>query len=809
MNTRDTKLFNCYTQGQRSAARVLFIVWLLTSCSPDTTLAAPEGTAGAMVSATATSSPDQSAPGALALPPASGPAMEHALQQRMSQRAVLDKGRDLLRTSSQVTPVGEHLSFQARGGEQVRFQYEAGQWRAEVSSHMGAFSRRAVFPVVCSLGEDVASSLEVLSRYPSWYSQRQIHVIDRNVVPTLGEAVYLGELGLKGGGGGETSGSVQAMIDDDLIREAGWGSLEKVQDLLKKGANIEAKSKSSEGRTPLLIAAKRGRLEVVQRLKELGADIEAKDDKLGVTPLYFAAYNGCLEVVRYLAGVGANIEVKENSRGATVFHAAAQQGRLELMKCLKELGADINTRNDHDATPLYIAAYNGCLEAVRYLVGVGANIEAKESTIGATPLSGAAQEGHLAVVQYLVEQKAEIEAKSHIGSTPLWAAAHEGKLDVVKYLVEQGAEIEVRSDGGIIPLQVAAQNGHQEVVRYLVEHGANIEVRQEGTRATPLFSASQEGQMGVVQYLVEQRADIEAKNHTGSTPLWVAAHKGKLDVVKYLVEQGADIRARDCSDVTPLQAAARNGHQEVVAYLKRQDDNIRWANMLDEDDYILLRTMLQNNQISSNERIEKGGIRRPLLHWACCEGKPKLVAELLYGRAEQRVGNLGDLTGIERIAVTSSDLLVDIETPDANGFTPLHYAARGGYREIVEILVEYKEIIKENSVEPGIPLKYTEYVDSIVMYVNRPTNPGGQTALQLAKVHRRDEVEAYLKSIRKRGIYYCLGCANYSPVSGVTVSICGSGGGVQMDRAADVMPKNRLFNKYRVWTGVMQQRVRS
>ncbi|MEM7382813.1 MAG: tetratricopeptide repeat protein [Bacteroidota bacterium] len=116
-------------------------------------------------------------------------------------------GRHRLRTSPQVSPVSEQLSFQARGGEQVRFHYELGQWRAEVLSRIGNFARQSVLPVVCSQGEDVASSLEVLNNYPSWYSQRQIHVIGRNVLPVLGKIVYLGVSGLKGGGGGEASGS--------------------------------------------------------------------------------------------------------------------------------------------------------------------------------------------------------------------------------------------------------------------------------------------------------------------------------------------------------------------------------------------------------------------------------------------------------------------------------------------------------------------------------------------------------------------------------------------------------------------------
>ncbi|MEM7383036.1 MAG: hypothetical protein AAF400_01805, partial [Bacteroidota bacterium] len=110
MNTRNMKQTNCYSQGHRSAARILFTVWLLTSCSPDATLAAPEG-GRAMV--TTTIAPDPSAPGALMPPPASGPALERTLQQRTNQRAVLDKGRDLLRTSIEVTPLGRNLSFQA------------------------------------------------------------------------------------------------------------------------------------------------------------------------------------------------------------------------------------------------------------------------------------------------------------------------------------------------------------------------------------------------------------------------------------------------------------------------------------------------------------------------------------------------------------------------------------------------------------------------------------------------------------------------------------------------------------------------
>ena len=226
MKTNTSKERSFYTQGQQRIARILLAAWLLAIGSPEGALAVPKRQ---MVPATTTSpgepslasTPPTPLPGGiLQLPPdspgvfwgdsvASSPSIDAALQERMGQEAATDEGSDLLRTSPKVFPVEENWTFQAREGESVRFHYQMGQWHAEVSSHIGAFSRRTVLPVVCSQGADVASSLEVLSKYPSWQRQRQIHVLDRNLCPTLGKVVYVGALGLRGGGDGEASESIE------------------------------------------------------------------------------------------------------------------------------------------------------------------------------------------------------------------------------------------------------------------------------------------------------------------------------------------------------------------------------------------------------------------------------------------------------------------------------------------------------------------------------------------------------------------------------------------------------------------------
>ena len=194
MNTNTSKEKSFYTQGKQCIVRVLLSIWLLTSYSPGSTLAAPEH----QTAMEGTRKNTLSMPfGGFWSP---DPATENTPQQDISQEVVPDQEGQLLSTFPEASPVEENLFFQARGGESVCFHYHQGQWRAKVSSRIGPFSRQTVLPVVCSQGENVASSLEVLSRYPSWQRQRQIHVLDRNVCPTLGEVVYVGELGLKGGG---------------------------------------------------------------------------------------------------------------------------------------------------------------------------------------------------------------------------------------------------------------------------------------------------------------------------------------------------------------------------------------------------------------------------------------------------------------------------------------------------------------------------------------------------------------------------------------------------------------------------------
>ncbi len=123
-------------------------------------------------------------------------------------------------------------------------------------------------------------------------------------------------------------------MNEDLLQALKRCDFEKVKDLIKKGADVNSKSKT--GVTPLQRFCSKGHIDDVKFLVEQGADIHARDDS-GETPLHWAIL-----------------------------------GDLDVVKFLIENGADVNAKDGMDLTPLYWAVVNHKLEIAEYLRSKGA-----------------------------------------------------------------------------------------------------------------------------------------------------------------------------------------------------------------------------------------------------------------------------------------------------------------------------------------------------------------------------------------------------------------------------------------------------
>lgn len=104
----------------------------------------------------------------------------------------------------------------------------------------------------------------------------------------------------------------------------------------------------------LIRAAGNGDVQQVQNLLERGADIEAKDD-FDNTPLHCAAFNGHESVARLLLKNKANINAKDGFDW-TPLHWAVSAGHEAVVRLLLENNADIKAKDIYGDTPLQLAA---------------------------------------------------------------------------------------------------------------------------------------------------------------------------------------------------------------------------------------------------------------------------------------------------------------------------------------------------------------------------------------------------------------------------------------------------------------------
>ena len=159
----------------------------------------------------------------------------------------------------------------------------------------------------------------------------------------------------------------------------------------------------------------------------------------GHTALHISMHNRHLAVTKTLIKAGADVEAKATCftgttkiAGHTPLHLASGMGFCDGMVALIGAGANINSRLSNGATPLYLSACTGKIEALRILLRAGADpLLPVDNNL---PLDVASQEGHLQVVRELV-QKFGVEGCSFTGGVDaLDTAAFLGYTLIISFL---------------------------------------------------------------------------------------------------------------------------------------------------------------------------------------------------------------------------------------------------------------------------------------------------------------------------------------------------------------------------------------
>jgi uncharacterized protein len=133
-------------------------------------------------------------------------------------------------------------------------------------------------------------------------------------------------------------------------------------------------SHSTDGWTPLHLAAFFGHKELAEALLKQGAQVDSRStNAMQNTPLHAATAGRQIELMKLLLENGANPDATQEG-GWTPLHAAAQNGDRDMIEVLLANSASINVRAANNQAPLDLALLKGHHEVAALLEQLGAKL---------------------------------------------------------------------------------------------------------------------------------------------------------------------------------------------------------------------------------------------------------------------------------------------------------------------------------------------------------------------------------------------------------------------------------------------------
>lgn len=157
----------------------------------------------------------------------------------------------------------------------------------------------------------------------------------------------------------------------------------------------------------------------------------------------------------------------------------AKQGDLYNIKVILQKDKKlINSADESGYTPLHWALIRQNWDLAKFLISMGANVNARGAD-GGSPMHCAANHENTEIIKLLIKEGAQKDLKNLWGNTPLCLASQRGCTKTVQFLISNGADISAKSNEGWTPLHYAYKCGHKEVQKALVHAGASDTIKDQ------------------------------------------------------------------------------------------------------------------------------------------------------------------------------------------------------------------------------------------------------------------------------------------------------------------------------------------
>lgn len=291
-------------------------------------------------------------------------------------------------------------------------------------------------------------------------------------------------------------------------------------------------------------------------------------------------------VALFIAGTFGYIYYQEYASTSAKLQEYVKTNNMEKLKKLK-LSKGVNGYYD-GYTPLIYAIQHNNIEAVKYFISKGADVDLK-----AEPLSSSFAKG-----LFMCRRK----------NPPLLMAIHQDNQEIIDVLIQNGANVNAIGCGAATALHIAVQSKNIEATKKLLQAGADVNAIDERDE-TPLSKNLQDVEMvnllksaGAkenifafihrhdlknIKRLIKEGVDVKS-NIGHKTIMTHAVEAGDVETIKTLIEAGADINVLDkTEDSFPLKVACDNGKYDIVKILVDNGADVNLKNKYNRTALIL------------------------------------------------------------------------------------------------------------------------------------------------------------------------------------------------------------------------------
>ena len=313
----------------------------------------------------------------------------------------------------------------------------------------------------------------------------------------------------------------------------------------------------------------------------ISCDIPLVVDNNKMTNLMQACQDGNQIIVDYLLEhaqkLGLNVNDRDCNGENALFHAVRSR-RLDIVKNLLNRGAEVITNNSG------INALAQCMDAGQHVISqtiltgpadLASSMKGRDAR-GRTVLHHLVASGDEPTLRKMSKYySADIDADED-GATLLMTACQRSRISILKYLVEE-LKVDVHSVDlrNRSALFYAVDSSNLTAVTYLLGHTKALLPDADGK--TALIVTIPTGDILVTESLLKSRfgrAMIHELDNEGCNAAHYCAMLGKDSLVPLLVSYNCNMDIQDHLGATPLMYACAGGHVNMVSLLLRNGATI-------------------------------------------------------------------------------------------------------------------------------------------------------------------------------------------------------------------------------------------